>query len=72
MAKKKRRRWKTIKDDGGAFILVAGYIHKVACCACGLTHDYVARIDGPNIIITVTRDNRATAQRRRHLLNAKK
>jgi len=42
--------------------------HRIACCDCGLAHDYEFRINEQGRIeLRVKRNNRATAQIRRHL-----
>jgi hypothetical protein len=38
--------------------------HRIACCDCGLTHDFTFQIKGDYLLIKATRNNRATAQRR--------
>ena len=55
------------KDEEG-FEVPSGEIYRIACCDCGLIHDFVfISQDGKPIGVAVKRNNRATAQRRRHL-----
>ena len=52
--------------DNEGFTVKSGEIHKIACCDCGLIHDFVfVSEDGESIGIAARRNNRATAQRRR-------
>ena len=44
---------------------------KTQCCDCGLVHEWIFHRQGRTLGFTVTRDNRATAQRRRNLSNDK-
>jgi hypothetical protein len=37
-----------------------------ACCDCALVHDLQVRLEDGKIFISFTRNNRATAQLRRH------
>lgn len=55
------------RKSGETFKVPAGQWHRIACCDCGLIHDfvYMASKDRRAIYITVARNNRATAQRRR-------
>lgn len=39
--------------------------HKMACCDCGLIHTMNFRVKNGKVQIQATRDNRATANRRR-------
>lgn len=42
--------------------------HRFACCECGLVHNFEHRITENGIVeFRVQRNNRATAQKRRHL-----
>jgi hypothetical protein len=60
-------RYKQRKDYEG-FEVPSATIYKIACCDCGLVHDFVfISEDGKPIGIAVRRNNRATAQRRRHI-----
>jgi hypothetical protein len=61
-----RRKYKSLKD-GGTMELRDGVSHSVVCCDCGLVHDYaVAHTKNARVtVVTVTRDNRATGQKRR-------
>jgi hypothetical protein len=38
---------------------------RVACCDCGLVHDMKFKVSGHKIFLTVERNNRATAAKRR-------
>ena len=64
------------RKDGEGFAVPSGQVHRIACCDCGLVHDYVfISQDGNEVGIAAKRNNRATAQHRRHLgvtLNANK
>jgi hypothetical protein len=52
-------------DDEG-FEVPSGELYRIACCDCGLVHDFVfVSEDGKNIGIAARRNNRSTAQRRR-------
>lgn len=44
--------------------------HKLACCDCGLIHLLKFRVRKGKIQMQATRDNRATAQRRRGMKKA--
>ena len=60
-----RARYKQ-RRDGDAFTVPSGDIHRIACCDCGLVHDFAfVSEDGKPIGIAVRRNNRSTAQRRR-------
>lgn len=41
---------------------------KLACCDCGLVHTMNLKIVGGRVYVQATRDNRATAAKRRHKL----
>ena len=54
------------RKDGEGFEVPSGEIYRIACCDCGLVHDFVfVSEDGKPIGIAAQRNNRATAQRRR-------
>lgn len=54
--------------DGEGFTVPVNEIYRLACCDCGLVHDVVITSeDGQPVGMAVRRNNRATAQRRRHL-----
>jgi hypothetical protein len=56
------------RKDGEGFVVPSETIYKIACCDCGLVHDFVfVSEDGKPIGIAAKRNNRATAQRRRHI-----
>ena len=60
-------KYKQGKDCEG-FEVPSGTIYRIACCDCGLVHDFVfVSEDGKPIGIAAKRNNRATAQRRRHV-----
>jgi len=53
--------------DGDGFEVPSGTIHRIACCDCGLVHDFVfVSNDGDPVGVAAKRNNRATAQRRRN------
>ena len=54
--------------NGDSMELKDSVVHAVVCCDCGLIHNYqVQHSKNARVTtITVTRDNRATAQIRRH------
>ncbi len=43
-----------------------GEIYRLACCDCGLIHDVVFVIEEGKLAMAAKRNNRATAQRRKH------
>jgi hypothetical protein len=54
--------------DGDGFEVPSGEVYKIACCDCGLIHDFVfVSQDGKPVGIAARRNTRATAQRRRKL-----
>jgi|WetSurMetagenome_2_1015567.scaffolds.fasta_scaffold66464_2 hypothetical protein len=56
--------------DGEGFTVPSGEIYKMACCDCGLVHDFVfVSEDGNPVGIAARRNNRATGQRRRKQRN---
>jgi hypothetical protein len=56
------------RHDGEGFAVPSGKIHRIACCDCGLVHDFVfISEEGGFIGIAAQRNNRATAQRRRNM-----
>lgn len=56
------------REDYEDFTIPNNEIYKIACCDCGLVHDFVfITQDGEDIEVAVRRNNRATGQRRRHL-----
>jgi hypothetical protein len=61
----------TKRKDGEGFTVPNGIPYKLACCDCGLVHQIVVLADplpfGTPLGFAARRDNRATAQRRRHL-----
>ncbi len=56
-----------IKDGVEVLIDTPNVTERVICCDCGLAHDIEYRIvDKTQLGITVWRNNRSTAQRRRY------
>lgn len=54
------------RDDCEGFTVPSGQIYRIACCDCGLVHDFVfVSEDGKPIGIAAKRNNRATAAKRR-------
>jgi uncharacterized Zn finger protein len=54
--------------DGEGFTLPSGEKVRFACCDCGLVHDMVVVThDRKPVGVAMRRNNRSTAQRRRHL-----
>ena len=53
------------RTTSGDTILAARPQWRVACCDCGLVHDFKFRVSGRKIFVTVHRNNRATAAKRR-------
>ncbi len=57
------------RQDGEGFEVPSGVRYRIACCDCGLVHDFVfVSQDGKPIGIAAERNNRATGQRRRKKL----
>jgi len=62
----------TQRQDGEGFDVPSGEVHRIACCDCGLVHDFVfVSQDGKRIGVAAKRNNRATAARRRAKAMAK-
>jgi hypothetical protein len=58
----------TQRQDGEGFEVPSGELYKIACCDCGLVHDFVfISQDNKPIGVAARRNNRATGQRRRHI-----
>jgi hypothetical protein len=54
--------------DGEDFYIPSGEIYRIACCDCGLIHDFIfVSEDGKPINVAARRNNRSTAQRRRNM-----
>lgn len=54
------------RKDGEAFEVPHDTPHRIACCDCGLVHDFrFLTGDASPVVIVATRNARATAQRRR-------
>ena len=52
--------------DKEGFEVPSSTVYRIACCDCGLVHDFVfVSEDGKPIGIAARRNNRSTAQRRR-------
>lgn len=55
------------RKDGEGFEMPTKQVVRMACCDCGLVHDFVF-VNGRGVVgIAAKRNNRATAQRRRHI-----
>lgn len=53
--------------DGEGFTVPCGEVYRLACCDCGLVHDFVfVSEDGKPIGVAARRNERATGQRRRN------
>jgi hypothetical protein len=53
------------RKDGDAWEVPSGTLYRIACCDCGLVHDFVF-VAGKGVVgIAARRNKRATAQRRR-------
>jgi hypothetical protein len=58
----------TQRFDGEGFDVQSGEIHRIACCDCGLVHDFAfVSEDGKPIGVAARRNKRLTVQRRRHM-----
>ena len=58
----------TQRKDGEGFGVQSEETIRIACCDCGLVHDFTfVSTDGEPIGIAAARNNRATGQRRRYL-----
>ena len=56
------------RTDGEGFVVPHSTIYRIACCDCGLVHDFVfVSEDGKPMGVAAKRNNRATAQRRRYM-----
>lgn len=56
----------TQRHDGEGFTVPSGELYRIACCDCGLVHDFVfVSEDGKPIGVAASRNARSTAQRRR-------
>lgn len=54
------------RQDGEGFTVTSGEVHRIACCDCGLVHDFVFISGRGQVGIAARRNNRATSQRRRN------
>ena len=57
-------RYKPVRDGELVQPVMEGY--RLRCCDCGLVHRIDFQIDGEHVQLRAYRDNRATAQVRRH------
>ena len=57
------------RQDGEGFVVPKDEVFRLACCDCGLVHDIVicSDKDTDELGMAAKRNNRATAQRRRHI-----
>lgn len=53
------------RKDGEGFEVPLGKRYRLACCDCGLVHDVVWVYEKGRLGMAATRNNRATAARRR-------
>ena len=54
------------REDYEDFKIPSGEVYRIACCDCGLVHDFVfISQDGKPIEVAAKRNNRSTAQKRR-------
>ena len=55
--------------DGEGFVVPLDQIYRLACCDCGLIHDFVWSYDKKTkeLGMATKRNNRATGQRRRKI-----
>jgi len=57
-----------ILQDGESFVLYATKERlRLACCDCGLVHDFMVTRRGTAFTFTATRNKRCTGQRRRQI-----
>ena len=56
--------------EDGEWITPKHYGYRQQCCDCGLVHVYRFRVVDGAVSFQIRRDNRATAQVRRHLKHA--
>lgn len=62
-----------IVNDGDSFIVEPGVGVKIQCCDCGLVHNYdVIITQEKKVVFTLTRNDKATGQVRRHKKRPKK
>ena len=53
------------RKDGEGFEVPLGEVYRIACCDCGLVHDFVFVVEDGKLGVAAKRNNRATAARRR-------
>jgi hypothetical protein len=53
------------RQDGEGFEVPLGQVYRIACCDCGLVHDFVFVYEDGALGVAAKRNNRATAARRR-------
>jgi hypothetical protein len=59
------------RKDGEGFVVPAKKVYRIACCDCGLVHDFVF-VNGRGVVgIAARRNRRATAARRRQMKTKK-
>lgn len=59
------------RADGEGFEIPLNEVCKIACCDCGLVHNVVFVFEDGKLAMAVERNNRATAQKRRHMRKSK-
>ena len=52
------------RQDGEGFEVPLGEVYRIACCDCGLVHDFVFIVEDGKLGVAAKRNNRATAARR--------
>lgn len=62
----KQSKYPRLTDGGAVELNAKDNILHFACCDCGLVHRIAFGVDGQEVGIAMERDNRATAQLRRH------
>ena len=55
------------RTDGEGFEVPLNEVYKIACCDCGLVHNVVFVFENGKLAMAAERNNRATAQKRRHM-----
>jgi hypothetical protein len=61
------------RQDGEGFAVPSGVIYRIACCDCGLVHDFVFVSQDGNVIgIAARRNERSTAAKRNAMSKMKK
>ena len=62
----------TQREDGEGFFIPHGEVFKIACCDCGLVHNFVVVEEDGELGMAAERNNRSTGQRRRHMKSTTK